>query len=291
MAIVVWFGSEFSILWILKNIIVIIKGSKIKMEIILISIVAFLVSILTFFSGFGLGTILTPVFMLFFSTELAIALTGIVHFLNNIFKLFLVGKNADKEVLIRFGIPAVIAAFIGSYILLNIVNLKPLFTYQIFNKTNEIYPVKFLISVILIVFASLDLIPYFQKLEFSKNKLPIGGIVSGFFGGFFGGLSGNQGALRTAFLIRSGLSKEAFVATAVVVSTFVDFTRLSVYITKLSSIDFIQNRILILSATLSAITGAYIGNKLLKKITLKFLQIFVAIMVIIIAIGLGSGIL
>jgi uncharacterized membrane protein YfcA len=286
-AIVVWFGSEFSILWIWKNIIVIIKGSKIKMEIILISIVAFLVSILTFFSGFGLGTILTPVFMLFFSTELAIALTGIVHFLNNIFKLFLVGKNADKEVLIRFGIPAVIAAFIGSYILLNIVNLKPLFTYQIFNKTNEIYPVKFLISVILIVFASLDLIPYFQKLEFSKNKLPIGGIVSG----FFGGLSGNQGALRTAFLIRSGLSKEAFVATAVVVSTFVDFTRLSVYITKLSSIDFIQNRILILSATLSAITGAYIGNKLLKKVTLKFLQIFVAIMVIIIAIGLGSGIL
>jgi uncharacterized membrane protein YfcA len=286
-AIIVWFGSEFSILWIWKNIIVILKGSKIKMEIILISIVAFLVSILTFFSGFGLGTILTPVFMLFFSTELAIALTGIVHFLNNIFKLFLVGKNADKEVLIRFGIPAVIAAFIGSYILLNIVNLKPLFTYQIFNKTNEIYPVKFLISVILIVFASLDLIPYFQKLEFSKNKLPIGGIVSG----FFGGLSGNQGALRTAFLIRSGLSKEAFVATAVVVSTFVDFTRLSVYITKLSSIDFIQNRILILSATLSAITGAYIGNKLLKKVTLKFLQIFVAIMVIIIAIGLGSGIL
>jgi uncharacterized protein len=68
------------------------------MEIILISLVAFIVAILTFFSGFGLGTILTPVFMIFFPVELAIGLTGIVHFFNNIFKLILVGRNADKTV-------------------------------------------------------------------------------------------------------------------------------------------------------------------------------------------------
>lgn len=257
------------------------------MEIVIISIIAFLVSILTFFSGFGLGTILTPIFMIFFPVELAIALTGVVHFFNNLFKLILVGRNADKEVLLRFGIPAVIAAFIGSYLLLNSIDLKPLFSYEMFGKTFIVYPIKFIISIILIVFASLDLIPYFQKLEFSKSKLPIGG----FFSGFFGGLSGNQGALRTAFLIKAGLSKEAFVGTAVVVSTFVDFTRLSVYASRLSLIDLYENKILIISATLSAIIGAYIGNKLLKKVTLKFLQIFVAIMVIIIAFGLGSGII
>ena len=95
------------------------------MEIVIISLVAFVVAILTFFSGFGLGTILTPAFMIFFPTDLAIALTGVVHFFNNIFKLFLVGKNASKEVLLRFGIPAVIAAFVGSYLLLNIPDIKP----------------------------------------------------------------------------------------------------------------------------------------------------------------------
>ena len=84
------------------------------MEIFIISLVAFTVSILTFFSGFGLGTLLAPVMMLFFPVELSIALTGVVHFFNNIFKLFLVGKNADKKVLIRFGIPALIFAFLGS---------------------------------------------------------------------------------------------------------------------------------------------------------------------------------
>lgn len=255
------------------------------MDIFLISLTAFLTAILTFFSGFGLGTILTPVFMVFFPVDLAIALTGVVHFFNNIFKLFLVGKNAYKEVLIRFGIPAVIAAFLGSWLLLQITDLQPLFSYSLFGKTFLVYPVKFIISLLLIVFASMDLIPYFQKLQFGKEKLPLGGFLSG----FFGGLSGNQGALRAAFLIRAGLSKEAFIGTAVVVSTFVDLTRLGVYSTRFVSADLTDNLTVVLFATLSAIAGAYLGNKLLKKVTLKFLQVTVAILLIMVSVALGAG--
>src|SRR5690606_24695253 len=255
------------------------------MEILIISLAAFLVAILTFFSGFGLGTILTPVFMIFFPTDLAIALTGVVHFFNNIFKLFLVGRNADRGVLLLFGIPAVIAALLGSWLLLNIPDTKPLFTYAAFGRTFEVFPVKFIISVLLIIFACIDLIPYFNKLQFGKDKLPLGGALSG----FFGGLSGNQGALRSAFLIKAGLSKEAFVATAVVVSTFVDFTRLSVYATRFSKSGLTDNLTLVGCATLAGIAGAYIGNKLLKKVTLRFLQVTVAIMLIILSLALGTG--
>ena len=257
------------------------------MEIIIISITAFLVAILTFFSGFGLGTILTPIFMIFFPVDLAIGLTGIVHFFNNIFKLILVGKNADRTVLLRFGVPAVLAAILGSWLLLNISDLEPLFSYEMFGKTFEVFPVKFIISILLIIFASIDLIPYFNKLQFGKEKLPIGGVLSG----FFGGLSGNQGALRSAFLIKAGLTKEAFVGTAVVVSTFVDFTRLSIYATRFSKAGLIDNLTLVICATLSAIIGAYIGNKLLKKVTLHFLQIAVAIMLIFISFALGVGLI
>ncbi len=257
------------------------------MEIVIISIVAFFVAILTFFSGFGLGTILTPVFMIFFPVDLAIALTGVVHFFNNIYKLLLVGRNANKAVLLRFGVPAVIAAFIGSLLLVNITDLQPLFSYTAFGKHFEVYPVKFIISILLIIFASIDLIPYFSTLQFGKNKLPIGGALSG----FFGGLSGNQGALRSAFLIKAGLSKEAFIGTAVVVSTFVDFTRLSVYATRFSQSGLSDNLTLVVFATLSGIAGSYFGNKILKKVTLRFLQVTVAIMLIIISIALGSGLL
>jgi len=257
------------------------------MEIVVISVIAFFVSILTFFSGFGLGTIMTPVLMIFFPVEIAIALTGLVHFFNNVFKLFLVGKNADKDTLLRFGIPAVIAAFFGAWVLLHIPDVKPLFVYQMFGKTFEVYPVKFIISVLLILFATIDLIPFFNKIQFGKDKLPLGGVLSG----FFGGLSGNQGALRTAFLIKAGLSKQAFIGTAVVVSTFVDFTRLSVYASRISNSGIEENLPLVICATLAAISGAYLGNILLKKVTLKFLQIVVAIMLILISIALGAGLL
>jgi uncharacterized membrane protein YfcA len=257
------------------------------MEIIVLSIAAFIIAILTFFSGFGLGTILTPVFMIFFPVELAIALTGVVHFLNNIFKLTLVGRKADKQILIRFGIPAVIAAIVGAWLLLHIPDVKPLFSYQLLGKMFEVYPVKFTISILLIFFAILDLVPFLNNLKFGKNKLWLGGVLSG----FFGGLSGNQGALRSAFLIKAGLSKEVFVATTIVISCFVDFTRLSIYATRFIKSGLDENIGLVTIATLAAIAGSFIGNKLLKKVTLKFIQVLVAIMLILISIALGAGLI
>jgi len=255
------------------------------MEIFIVSLLAFLFAVLTFFSGFGLGTMLTPIFMIFFPVDLAIGLTGVVHFFNNIFKLLLVGRKADKEVLLRFGVPAVLAAILGSWLLLQIPDQKALFSYQMLGHSFEVFPVKLLISILIIIFASMDLIPYFSTLTFDKNKLPVGGILSG----FFGGLSGNQGALRSAFLIKAGLSKESFIGTAVVVSTFVDVTRLSVYATKFTKAGLGDNLLLVTFATLSAIAGAFLGNKLLKKVTFRFLQVSVSILLIIVSIALGAG--
>ncbi|OFZ11088.1 MAG: hypothetical protein A2Z20_04150 [Bdellovibrionales bacterium RBG_16_40_8] len=63
------------------------------MDFVVIALVAFAASLLTFFSGFGLGTILLPVFAIWFPIDVSVALTAVVHFLNNIFKLMLVGKQ------------------------------------------------------------------------------------------------------------------------------------------------------------------------------------------------------
>jgi uncharacterized membrane protein YfcA len=225
--------------------------------------------------------------MIFFPVELAIALTGVVHFFNNIFKLFLVGKHANRGVLLSFGIPAVLAAIPGAWLLLQLSDLQAFYTYEMFGKTFEVSPIKLVIAILLIIFALMDLLPRFKNMQFDRNKLVLGGVLSG----FFGGLSGNQGALRSAFLIKAGLSKEAFVGTAVVVSTFVDFTRLSVYATRLLHVGLYDNLNIILFATLSAVAGAYLGNQLLKKVTLQFVQITVAIMLLFLAIAIGSGLL
>jgi len=257
------------------------------MEVVIISLAAFLTAILTFFSGFGLGTILAPVFALFFPIDIAIALTGVVHFSNNLFKITLVGKNTDKTVLLRFGIPAIVASFAGAWLLLKITVLPTLFRYELAGKVFEVTPVKLIIAILLIVFSILEISPSFQKVQFGKNKLVLGGVLSG----FFGGLSGIQGAIRSAFLIKSGLSKEAYIATGVVIASLVDFSRLTVYASRFTAANMHENLPLLISATLSAIAGAYFGKKLLRKVTLRSIQLIVAVMLILISIALGLGVI
>lgn len=256
------------------------------MEIIILCIAALVTSLLTFFTGFGLGTILTPVFAVFFPIELAIALTGVVHFLNNIFKLVLVGGQADKQVVIRFGIPGFLAALLGAWLLLQITGLEPLATYSLWNKSYSVTPVKLVIALLLIAFALMEVIPFLKNLQFGKDHLIVGGLLSG----FFGGLSGNQGALRSAFLIKSGLSKEAFISSGIVIACIVDFSRLGVYMTRFSKTGLQDNMTLVIAATVSAFAGAYAGSRLLKKVTLRVVELIVTIMLIILSVGLGLGI-
>ena len=257
------------------------------MEYIIICIAALITSGLTLFSGFGLGTLLLPVFALFFPIDVAIALTAIVHLLNNIFKLVLLGKYADKTVVLKFGLPAILAALLGAWVLLLLSDLHPIVNYRLLSHEFHVMPVKLIVAVMMAIFALFELIPKFEAISFEKKYLPFGGILSG----FFGGLSGHQGALRSAFLIRSGLTKEAFIASGVVISCLVDFARLSVYSTHFSLLGIGENSFLLLAAVVSAFLGAFLGNRLVKKVTVRTIQIIVSIMVLGIAIGLGAGII
>ena len=75
---------------------------------------AFLAAGLTMYSGFGLGTLLLPVFALFFPAEMAVVATAMVHGANNVFKVSLLGRFADREVVLKFGLPAIAAAILGA---------------------------------------------------------------------------------------------------------------------------------------------------------------------------------
>ena len=253
---------------------------------LIICLVALFGSALTFFSGFGLGTILVPVFALFFPIELAIALTAIVHFLNNLFKLSLIGKNINKKTVLDFGIPSIFGAIVGAYLLTFISKMNPIFEYTFYDHTFQVMPVKLTIAILLLLFALFEIIPKLSQLEFDTKYLKIGGLLSG----FFGGLSGNQGALRTVFLIRANLSKESFIATGVVIACIVDVIRLSVYGEQIFKNTELNYSLIIIS-TISAFIGAFIGNKLLKKITIVTIKYVVSVVLIIFSFLLGLGII
>lgn len=260
------------------------------MEYIVVCLVAVLVSALTLFSGFGLGTVLMPAFALFFSVPIAIAATAVVHLANNIFKVFLVGRKADWAVVLRFAIPGAIAAFIGAALLNLFAHLTPLYTYQLFGREHDITVIKLVIGILIIGFALFELLPRFRRLSFDRKYLPLGGLLSG----FFGGLSGNQGALRSAFLIKTGMEKEAFIGTGTVSAVIVDVARMLVY-----GLSFYTSQVedlagtwaLVLAATLAAFLGAFVGKRMLKKITLGVIQLIVGIMLIMIGLGMTSGLI
>ena len=257
------------------------------MEYIIIALASIFASGLTLFSGFGLGTMLLPVFALFFPIEVAIGMTAVVHLMNNIFKLAMLGRYANKELILKFGLPAIATAFIGAMVLVWFSELEPLYRYQLSGRSFTIHPVQFIIGILILAFVFIEMLPRYKKLAIDKKYLPLGGVLSG----FFGGLSGHQGALRSMFLLKAGLNKESFIATGVVIACLVDFSRLIVYSSRLGS-AFQEGYItLLVVAVIAAFLGAFIGNLLLKKVTMRGVQIIVSILLIVIAIGLITGLI
>src|SRR5512135_582899 len=113
------------------------------MHYLIICSAAFLASGLTLFSGFGLGTLLLPVMALFFPVGLAIALTAVVHLFNNLFKLALLGRHADRGAVLRFGLPAIVASFLGARTLIWLAGLQPMLRYHLGGREFQVMPVNF----------------------------------------------------------------------------------------------------------------------------------------------------
>ncbi len=260
------------------------------MTTVLVCAVACGASLLTFFSGFGLGTLLLPVFALFFPLPVAIAATALVHLANNLFKLGLMGRHAERRIVLRFGAPAAVAACGGAWLLLRLAGLPALATYQLGGRTFTVEPLGLVLGGLIVFFALFDLLPAFTALRFGARFLGLGGLLSG----FFGGLSGHQGALRSAFLAKSGLDPEAFVGTGVACAVIVDVVRLAVY-----GLDHITGPLgilraegganLVVAATLSAFAGAWVGRRLLHQWTLRSMQRLVGAMLLLLALGIGLG--
>ena len=145
-------------------------------------------------------------------------LTAVVHLLNNLFKLALVRKHTKWAIALWFGLPAVAFSALGAWALVWLGSFAPLARYGMLGSDFDIKPVNLAIAVLLLVFTLAEALPRFKKLAFDPRWLPLGGAVTG----ICGGLSGHQGALRSAFLIKLGLEKEAYIATGVVIACLVD---------------------------------------------------------------------
>ncbi|RPH58447.1 MAG: sulfite exporter TauE/SafE family protein [Acidobacteria bacterium] len=255
------------------------------MTYLVVVLVAFAASGLTFFSGFGLGTLLLPAFALFFPAEHAVSLTAVVHFLNGLFKLALVARRADLGVVVRFGVPAIVASFAGATVLVWLSGAEPLLTYQVLGRQAQVTPVKLAVGLLLLVFGVAELLPQSRAVSFGPRYLPVGGALSG----FFGGVSGHQDALRSAFLVRCGLTKEAFIGTGVVIACAVDAARLFEYGRNMDFAPIRERWLLVAAAIACAAAGAVLAARALPRISMRAIRRFVTVMLFTIAVLLMAG--
>ncbi len=257
-----------------------------------VSSAAFAVALLTLFSGFGVGTLLMPVFALFFPAPVAVAATAVVHLLNNLFKSALLGRQADRSVVLRFGLPAVLAAFPGALLLARLAELPVVRVWHAADRTFEITPLKLVMGVLILVFGIVDGAEFLKRSRTGGRWLAVGGALSG----FLGGLSGHQGALRAVFLTPLGLPPPAFAATQAVIASMVDLSRLAVY----GAVAWAGHAgllgagglwPLVLAATAAAFLGSWQGGRMIRKVTHRAIRRITSSLLVLIGALMIAGII
>lgn len=255
---------------------------------------------LTFFSGFGLGTLLLPAFAAFFPLPLAIAMTGVVHFVSNLGKLALMARHAAWSVALRFGAASVVGALAGAWVLGWLGDAAPLTQWNLAvvagwpTLSGTVTAMKLVVGAVIVAFGIVELLPPVRAgaaAPARANSPPLGwlGLAGGLVSGFLGGLSGHQGALRTACLSRMMLRKEAFIGTGVVIACLVDLSRLSLYATHLEHERMRAEWILVTAAAAAGLVGAVAGARLLKKVQLPTVKRLVAAALCVFGIAMMAG--
>jgi len=196
-------------------------------------------------SGFGIGSVLTPVLSTEFDVRLAIALVSLPHLAGTFVRFLLVRTHIDRDVLLGFGAASAIGGLAGAS-LQAVVQSAALAT----------------IFGLLLVFAGLgSLIGFAQRMRFSGRR---SALVGGALSGLLGGLVGNQGG--AAALLGFDVERQAFIATATAVALIVDGARIPVYLVTQGA-DIAAQWPLILLLALGAVAGTLLGERTLRRMS------------------------
>ncbi len=212
---------------------------------LLLFLTAFLSAAIAAVTGFGIGSLLTPLLSLRMNLKLAVALVSLPHFAATFLRFFILRKKVDRSVLISFGLASAFGGLLGAYF------------HNLCNDPALIY----VFSGLLVIAGLSGVFGLSEKIHLSQ----LAGFIAGFLSGGFGGMVGNQGGIRSAALLSFKLSKEAFVATATATGVIVDLARMPVYVYYQGS-QMQANLELVLLMTVGTISGTFFGKSILSKI-------------------------
>lgn len=196
-------------------------------------------------SGFGIGSLLTPLLAARFGTKLAVAVVSVPHLAATAARFWGLRCHLDRKVFLNFGILSAAGGLTGALL---------------HARANS--PALAIVFGCLLLFAGISgLSGWLARMHFGRRTAWTAGALSG----FFGGLVGNQGGIRSAALQGFDVRKETLVATATAIALLVDGARMPVYFT-VESRGVLKAWPLLAVAISGVLLGTFWGVRLLRRI-------------------------
>jgi hypothetical protein len=209
---------------------------------IVVSIAAGAIAAVT---GFGIGSLLTPLLALQVDTRLAVAAVSIPHVVGTALRFWHLRTEVDRRVFWNFGLTSAAGGLVGALL------------YDL--ASNRWLTIVF--GILLLFAAASEVTGLARRMRFHGSVAWIAGAASG----VLGGLVGNQGGIRSAALLGFDLPKAAFVATATAVGLLVDGARMPVYLlTQHADLGAMWRSIAL--ATVGVTAGTVLGTRALHWI-------------------------
>jgi uncharacterized membrane protein YfcA len=198
-------------------------------------------------SGFGIGSLLTPVlvFLIPMPTADAVAVLALPHALATAIRFARLRGDVHGPTFRDFGVASAVGGLAGAALQSQLAS--PVLTG--------------VLSLLLILSGSTELLRRRVPLPQTSGWRLAGGVLSG----LFGGLVGNQGGIRAAALLGFQLRPRQLVATATASALLVDAARVPIYFFTAGTV--ISNSLhLLLLLSIGVTAGTFVGVPILGRI-------------------------
>lgn len=227
---------------------------------VLLAATALLSGAIAAVTGFGVGSLLTPVLALQTGTKLAVAAIAIPHFVGTAQRFWMLRRHVDRRVLLGFGVASAIGGLVGALVGARV--------------SSRALAVVF--GTLLLLAGVSELTGWIERVRWGRQAAWVAGGLSG----ALGGLVGNQGGIRSAAMLGFDVQKESFVATATAIALFVDGARLPVYLWTQGR-EIVGIWPLVLAATAGVVIGTAVGTPVLQRMPQRIFRRVLGVLLVV----------
>lgn len=231
-------------------------------EVLLLSILTLIASLVGTLSGFGTSTIMVPVLSLYWPLPITLLFVGIIHLCGDVWKMLLFRQGCDWKLILAFGIPGLLASYLGASL-----------AFTLPQDLAQRLLGGFLFAYVTFIVLNRD-----WKLPAQTSTAAAGGALSGLFAGIFG----VGGAIRGTFLSAFDPPKAVYIFTSGAIAFVIDTSRIAAYVQEGTVLNTSLGYGLVLYIPAS-FAGAYLAKNVLNQVPERSFRMLIGLFLVLVA--------